>query len=99
MYKLELHCHSSEVSACASCSAQQLIDAYRAAGYSGIVSTNHINRGTFGKMEDAPWEKKAEHFIAGYETLKKAARGELDVLLACEINLSPVKPLPREYLE
>lgn len=98
MYKLELHCHSKEVSACASCSAQQLVDAYCAAGYSGVVSTNHINHGTFQRMEDAPWEKKAAHFNAGYEALKAAAGKDLDVLLGCEINLSPVEPLPEAYL-
>ncbi|MBR6186323.1 MAG: PHP domain-containing protein [Clostridia bacterium] len=98
MYKLELHCHNREVSACATASARELVDAYRAAGYSGVVSTNHINRGTYGGMEDAPWEKKAERFIRGYEALKTAAGRDLDVLLGCEINLSPVEPLPGEYL-
>ena len=98
MYKLELHCHSREVSACATCSAQELVDVYRAAGYSGIVSTNHINRGTYGKMEDAPWEEKAAYFMAGYEALKRAAGDDLDVLLGCEINLTPLQPLPEEYL-
>ncbi len=94
MYKLELHCHNREVSACSDCPAEALIAAYRAAGYSGVVSTNHINRGTFGRMQDAPWEEKAAYFLAGYEALKAAAGDDFDVLLGCEINLSPVEPLP-----
>ena len=96
MYKLELHCHSREVSACSDCPAERDIEIYLQAGYSGIVSTNHINRGTYEKLPDWPWEKKAEYFLEGYEKLKKAAGKDLDVLLGCEINLSPVKPLSRE---
>ena len=99
MFKLELHCHNKEVSACSDCPAEELIRIYREAGYSGIVSTNHINRGTFGNMEDWPWEKKAEHFLAGYEALKTAAGDDFDVLLGCEINLSPVVPLSVELQE
>ena len=96
MYKLELHCHSQEVSACSTCPAPQLIQEYREAGYSGIVSTNHINRGTYKAMEDWSWEKKAAHFIAGYEALKKAAGDDFDVLFGCEINLTPVASLTEE---
>ena len=99
MYRLELHCHNREVSACSNCPAEELIRIYREAGYDGVVSTNHINRGTYGNMEDQPWEKKAEHFIAGYRALKAAAGDDFDVLLGCEINLSPVEPLSRELQE
>lgn len=99
MNKLELHCHSGEVSVCASCSAEQLIRHYREAGYSGVVSTNHINRGTYEKMEDWPWKKKAEHFIAGFHVLQDAAGDDFDVLLGCEINLSPILPLPSAQLD
>lgn len=99
MYKLELHCHSQEVSACSHCPAPELIAHYKEAGYSGIVSVNHINRDTYRGREDWPWEKKAEHFIRGFEALKQAAAGQdLDVLLGCEINLTPVPLLPDELL-
>ena len=81
LYRLELHCHNSEVSACSSCPAETLIQRYRAAGYHGIVSTNHINRGTYQRMEDTPWQEKAEHFIRGWEALKAAAGSDFDVLL------------------
>ncbi len=95
MYKLELHCHTREVSACSNCPAEREIEIYLQAGYSGLVSTNHINRGTYEKLPaDWSWERKAEHFLAGFEALKKAAGEDFDVLLGCEINLSPVEPLP-----
>lgn len=99
MYKLEMHCHSQEVSACSKCSATELIARYKAAGYAGIVSTNHINRGTYQKMEDSPWKEKAYHFIQGYEALKNAAANQdFDVLLGCEINLTPVSQLSKDLI-
>jgi len=99
MYKLELHCHSGEVSDCATCPAEEEIEIYRRAGYSGIVTTNHINRYTYRRMQDAPWEDKVAFFMAGYEKLKSAAGDDFDVLLGCEINLSPIQALPREFRE
>ena len=98
MYKLELHCHSQEVSVCSTCPAPELIARYKAAGYSGVVSTNHINRGTYKAMEEWPWEKKADHFIRGFETLKAAAGEDFDVLLGCETNLTPVPELTEEQI-
>ncbi len=97
MYKLELHCHNREVSVCSNCPAEQLIEIYQKAGYSGLVSTNHINRGTYERLPDWPWEQKAEYFLAGFHALKAAAGGDFDVLLGCEINLSPVEPLPMKW--
>jgi hypothetical protein len=96
MFKLELHCHSRDVSDCATCSAEDEIRIYREAGYSGIVTTNHINRYSFKGLEDAPWEDKVAYFMVGYEKLKAAAGDGFDVLLGCEINLSPLGTLPRE---
>ena len=90
MFKLELHCHSRDVSDCATCSAEDEIRIYREAGYSGIVTTNHINRYSFKGLEDAQWEDKVAYFMAGYEKLKAAAGDGFDVLLGCEINLSPL---------
>ena len=101
MYKLELHCHSSEVSACAHCSGAQLIDVYRAAGYQGVVLTNHINRSTYQRMQDAPWPEKTEYFLRGYEIVRQAAGDDFDVLLGCEINLTPAAwpaYIPNDYL-
>ncbi len=101
MYKLELHCHTSEVSACSQCPAETLIRRYREAGYHGVVSTNHINRGTYQKMEERPWEEKIDYFMHGFHLLKEAAGSDFDVLLACEINLTPVgwpAYIPNDYL-
>ena len=101
MYRLELHCHNSEVSVCSACPAEELIARYRAAGYSGVVSTNHINHGTFHAMESLSWDEKVTHFMGGYRALKAAAGADFDVLLGCEINLTPEgwpAYIPNDYL-
>lgn len=101
MYKLELHCHNREISACSSCAAEDMIRSYRSAGYSGVVSTNHLNSGTFRNQEDWPWEQKARYFFQGIETLQRIAGEGFDVLPACEINLTPQgwpAYIPNDYL-
>lgn len=101
MYKLEMHCHHREISACATCSADELIMRYRAAGYSGIVSTNHLNGATKLGSDSGTWKEKARYFFHGIEMLKKAAGEGFDVLPGCEVNLTPKNwPvfLPNDYL-
>ena len=96
MYKLELHSHSHGVSRCAKADPEVVIARFQEAGYQGLVSTNHINNGTYEGREDWPWEQKAEHFLSGYHALKKAAGEDFDVLLGCEINLHTSGP--NDYL-
>ena len=40
-YKTELHCHTVEMSGCASETAAAMIDKYVACGYTTVVLTNH----------------------------------------------------------
>ena len=102
MYLLEMHCHCAPVSLCASITPEEEIAKYKAAGYSGIVSTNHINRSTFRDMEEKTWEEKTAYFLSAYEKLCRCGReADIDVLLACEINLTPKgwpEYIPNDYL-
>ena len=100
MYKLEMHTHSKGVSHCADITPAEEVAVLKAAGYHGMVSTNHINLWTFYQMEDATWEEKVHHFMSGYNALKEAAGDDFDVLLGCEINLSESreKYLSNDYL-
>ena len=47
MYKIETHLHTRYVSQCGWLDAEAIISGYKAAGYSGIVVTDHFNRTTF----------------------------------------------------
>ena len=94
-YKTELHCHSGEVSNCASATAQEIVDAYCAAGYTSLVLTNHFSFYTFGygnrqkypgNIEDH--SEKVDFFMSGYRALKEAAGDKLNILFGLELRLN-----------
>ena len=86
-YLYEMHSHTVEVSTCAVATAKEMIEYYEGKGYTGIVSTNHMNSSTFSRvgLTDAPWDKKVDHFLTGYKLLKEAAGDKYHVLLGVEI--------------
>ena len=96
-FKTELHCHTSEVSACAGESAADTVEKYIKYGYKTLVVTNHLAEPNFSHMGfgDASWEEKAAMYIAGYEKVKEAAAGRLNVLFAAEIRFNE---LENDYL-
>ncbi|MBO5432682.1 MAG: PHP domain-containing protein [Clostridia bacterium] len=87
-YLYEMHAHTKEVSNCAVATAKDLVESYKGTEYKGIVLTNHLNEMTFKRihMEDASWDEKIDHFLSGYNILKKEAGGRFNVLLGVEIN-------------
>lgn len=87
-YLFEMHTHTKEVSVCAVAYAKDLIESYKDSDYAGFVLTNHINPSTFKNigMENASWDEKIDHFMKGYEAVKKAAGDRFTVLLGFELN-------------
>lgn len=87
-YLYEMHAHTKEVSNCAVATAKDLVESYKGTEYKGIVLTNHLNEMTFKRihMEDASWDEKIDHFLSGYNILKKEAGDRFNVLLGVEIN-------------
>lgn len=45
LYRYETHLHCSRCSACATSSSQEMVRAYRKAGYAGFVLTDHFIHG------------------------------------------------------
>ncbi len=93
-FKTELHCHSAEVSKCATATAEEIVGEYIKYGYSTIVLTNHLNSHTFkndrfGDLTALSWDEKMDHFMNGYIRMKEAAGDRLNILLGVEIH--PVK--------
>lgn len=90
MFKTELHCHSAEVSNCASAGAKFIVEKYLEAGYLTIVLTNHFSIHTFKNKRfdhsDDPWNKKVDYFINGYNVMKEAAAGRLNIILGMELR-------------
>ena len=88
MYSYELHCHTAGVSKCASATPEEGAAAYFAAGYAGVVVTNHFNHYTCEDVlpEDASWDQVVDFYLEGYRRFKKAAEGKLEVFLGMEIR-------------
>ena len=74
MYKIELHLHTKYSSECGQMSAEDLIAGYKAAGYSGIVVTDHFNRDTFRMLaiDPASGIDRLTPFLEGYRRMKEA---------------------------
>ena len=101
MYKLEMHVHSRPVSRCGHIDPEEEIAMYKAAGYQGMVSTNHINLATFQDMGgNFPGLKRRCILCWAMKRRRRWAAKDFDVLLGCEINLS--RPgqdyIPNDYL-
>jgi len=87
MYKTEMHCHSVHVSGCAKATAEEIVKKYIDAGYTTLVSTEHINPWTFPKeLENGMWCDRLRYFMNGYNSLVEAADGKLNILLGAEVR-------------
>ncbi len=86
-YLYEMHAHVKEVSTCSPNYATVIADLYKNSEYTGIVITDHMNSATFERkgLKNAPWNEKVDHFLSGYEALKKAVDGQLNIILGMEI--------------
>lgn len=95
IFKTELHCHSTEVSACSKITATQLRDRYISAGYDTVVLTNHFATVTYEHLKCTDWQDFIDKYIYGYSLLKNISKGQLEILLAIEIR---PKDSPNDYL-
>lgn len=66
----ETHLHTKESSACGHNTAEELVCAYKEAGYTGIMVTDHFYRGNTAVDRDLCWEDWVEAFCKGYENAK-----------------------------
>lgn len=73
-YLYETHMHTSEASACAGSTGAQMARAYKEAGYTGIIVTDHFFYGNTSVDRSLPWEEWVRRFCLGYEHAK--AEGE-----------------------
>lgn len=85
-YKYELHCHTGDVSRCASCPAEKAVELYKARGYSGMVITDHYSPQTFLDRHLFSPQKETNFYLSGYEKALAAAGDDFTVLLGMEIR-------------
>ena len=84
-YFYETHFHTAESSRCGKSAAADMVDACKAAGYTGIFVTDHHWGGNTRTDRNLPWEEWVDGFTAGYYAAKK--RGDeigLDVWFGWE---------------
>lgn len=77
MFRYETHCHCSQCSACGHSTSAEIVRAYHAAGYAGLVLTDHFLRGNTAVDRSLPWETKVRLYYDAYLEAK-AIGDELD---------------------
>lgn len=95
MYKTELHCHSTEVSACAKVDAETLVRRYKDAGYSTVVLTNHFSTYSYRHLDSTDWDSWVDRYVDGVKCAQRAAGNDLTVLLGIELRMDRD---PNDYL-
>ena len=89
MYKVETHLHTTHVSQCGHMRAAEIVQAYKAAGYSALIVTDHYNRTTFdylGIDPAAPGDKIGA-FLDGFRRVREeGAKVGLRVFKGAELR-------------
>ena len=65
-YKYEMHLHTSEASACGKNTAAEMVRAHKAAGYTGIVVTNHAWGGNTCIDRSLPYKEWVRQYAEAY---------------------------------
>ena len=85
LYRYETHIHCSQCSACASGTAQEMVRALYAAGYAGMVLTDHFIYGNTAVDRSLPWEQRMQRYYQAFLDAKKEAEGiPFDVIFGIE---------------
>lgn len=71
LYLYETHMHTSEGSACAGNTGAEMARAYKEAGYTGIIITDHFFYGNTAVDRSLPWKEWVEQYCLGYEHAKE----------------------------
>ncbi len=74
-HRIETHAHTNVVSPCGRLSPRQLVDAYLAAGYSGLIITDHLVWSLPIFFLVRSWPKRVRKYFAGFRAVREAARG------------------------
>lgn len=85
LYRYETHCHANACSKCAHSTPQELVRAYKAAGFAGLVLTDHFIHGYTCVDQSLPWEERMRHYYQAYLDAKaEGDRLDFDVIFGIE---------------
>ncbi len=86
-YLYETHLHTCESSRCARNTGAEMAKACKAAGYTGMIVTEHNWYGNNCVDGDLPWKAWVENFCKGYEHAKDwGDKNDFDVFFGYEAN-------------
>lgn len=86
-YIYETHLHTNQASACAHNTGREMAQACHAAGYTGMIVTDHFFYGNSCIDRTLPWKDWVEAFCRGYEdAAEEGARLGLQVFFGWESN-------------
>lgn len=84
-YLYETHCHSSQCSRCAHSFSQQMVRAYQAKGYTGLVLTDHFIHGNTAVSPNLPWRLRMQKYYDAFLDAKKVGdKLDFDVIFGFE---------------
>src|SRR5690554_2326661 len=86
-YYYDTHVHTGESSLCGKVTGKQIARLYKAAGYHGIVITDHYTRKFLRRNMD--WDSKIDGYLAGYRAARREGKKiGLDVFLGMEFTFA-----------
>ena len=84
-FAYETHMHTKQGSRCGSASGADMAKAYKEAGYTGIIITDHFFYGNTAPDRDLPWADWVMEYCKGYEDAKECGdKIGLDVFFGWE---------------
>ena len=84
-YLYETHCHGAQCSRCAHSTSAELVRAYHAAGYAGLVLTDHFVTGNTAVDRTAPWSEQMRQYYDAYLEAKQVGDSlDFDVIFGIE---------------
>lgn len=85
-YRIELHAHTSPVSACSQITPKEMVETYKAYGYDGVVITNHFSPDFISRY---PKEEIIDRYLADfYETKTIGDKEGVEVYLGAEVRFT-----------
>jgi predicted metal-dependent phosphoesterase TrpH len=85
MYLYETHVHSNRASACAWNTPKEMVQAYKQAGYTGLILTDHFIKGNTSVPKDLDWESRMHMYYDAYLGAKEEGdKLDFDVFFGIE---------------
>ncbi len=97
--KLEMHAHSRGGSSCAQADVEEMLKIYKAAGYGGIVLTNHCCEASFALYPGETYSEKLKFYFSLYEKFRtEALKAGIKPFFGSEVRAYDAEGYFSEYL-